>query len=83
VANKKASKKAMLQFQKHTIENGIVRGKLKTVTKKIRVGRTNSDSVQQVAIEYVSVLDKASKRDVIHNNSANRRKTSAAKYIFI
>jgi ribosomal protein S20 len=79
VANKKASKKAMLQSQKRAIENGIIRSKLKTLAKKTGIARISSDSIQQVAIEYVSVLDNAAKRNIIPINSANRRKSSVAK----
>jgi ribosomal protein S20 len=79
VANRKASKKAILQSQKRAIENGIVCSKLKTRVKKIRIGGTNSDSIWQVAIEYVSVFDKAAKRNIIHSNSANRRKSSVSR----
>jgi ribosomal protein S20 len=66
----------MLQSQKRVIENGIVCSKLKTLAQKIRIGGTNSDSMQQVAIEYVSVLDKVAKMNIIHSNSANRRKVA-------
>jgi ribosomal protein S20 len=76
VANKKASKKAILRSQKRMIENGIVRSKLNTLARQIRIGGGSSDSIQQAAIEYVSVFNKAANSNGIHSDFANRRKVT-------
>jgi small subunit ribosomal protein S20 len=83
VANKKASRKSILQTQKHAAGNGVVRSRLKTLEKKLRVAiASGSEGVRGFAADYVSALDKAAKRNVIHRNSADRRKVVFAKYAF-
>jgi small subunit ribosomal protein S20 len=87
MANKKAAKKAAIQSQRRALENSSVRSKLKTLAKRLRVSvekkTSNTKNVQQIAIEYASALDKATKRNIVHRNFANRRKSNVAQYLFV
>jgi small subunit ribosomal protein S20 len=84
VANKKASKKSAIQSQKRAAGNRVVHSRLKTLSKKLQLLESGKGegSVQEVVASYVSALDKAAKRNIIHKNSANRHKSRVARYIF-
>jgi ribosomal protein S20 len=58
-------------------------GKLRTLARKLRaaIGSCTED-VKFVARDYVSALDKAAKKNVIHRNAANRRKRAFARFAF-
>ncbi|MDR1233510.1 MAG: 30S ribosomal protein S20 [Puniceicoccales bacterium] len=83
MANKKAAKKAELQSQKRALENCGVRNRLKTLAKKLRASTGDTQGVKRVAMEYISALDKAAKRKVVHRNFANKRKCSAARFLCV
>jgi small subunit ribosomal protein S20 len=84
MANKRAARKSMVQAVSRTARNRAVRGRLKTLSKKVSVFvKAGSDEARNVAIEYVSELDKAVKKNVIHRNAANRKKGLLSKVIFI
>ncbi|MDR1890892.1 MAG: 30S ribosomal protein S20 [Puniceicoccales bacterium] len=83
MANKKAAKKSKTQSQRRALESSGVLGKIRTLAKKLRVSTGDSKDVRQVAIEYISALDKAAKRRIVHRNFANRRKSGAARYLFV
>ena len=81
MANKKAALKSIAQTQKRTSRNVAIRSELKTLAKKV-IAAAGTDAVEDIAIEYVSALDKAAKKRIIHANNANRHKKAVAKYIF-
>jgi small subunit ribosomal protein S20 len=82
--NKRAAKKFMLQSQKCAVRNAVVRSRLRTLARKLREGLCGgAASAGSVAVEYVSELDKAVKKGVIHRNSANRRKSAVAKLALV
>lgn len=85
MANLKASKKNIRRIEVQTVRNRRVKSTLKTLAKKVLVEERNGnkEALKSVAIEFVSELDKAAKRDIIHPNKASRLKANMAKYIFI
>ncbi|MDR2737579.1 MAG: 30S ribosomal protein S20 [Puniceicoccales bacterium] len=83
MANKRASRKSVLQTQRRTASNGVVRGRLRTLEKKLRAAVTSrSGGVRLILSDCLSALDKAAKRNVIHRNSADRRKSIFVKLVF-
>ncbi|MDR0647272.1 MAG: 30S ribosomal protein S20 [Puniceicoccales bacterium] len=85
MANIKSSQKSIRQTAKLTAKNKAERGRLKTFSKKLRALEPTNDkgAIKLVAMEYMSALDKAAKRNVIHTNKVNRLKSRLAKHIFI
>ncbi len=84
MANLKASKKDIRRITKQTARNRTVKSTLKTLAKKVllEVRNDNKEKLKSTAMELVSLLDKAAKRDIIHPNKASRQKAKMAKYIF-
>ena len=82
MANKKASQKSISQTIAHTARNRSVRSKLKTLNKKVLALEPGTDAAKRAAAEYASELDKAVKKNVIHSNAANRRKSGLSKFVF-
>jgi small subunit ribosomal protein S20 len=83
MANKKAARKSIVQIISHTMRNRVVRSRLKTLSKKAFVlAGIDSSAAKDVAREYVSELDKAVKKNVIHRNAADRKKSSLSRIIF-
>jgi small subunit ribosomal protein S20 len=84
MANLKSSKKNIRKIERQTERNRQVMSRLKTLAKKVKAFLTQGDNAQakSAAIEYVSALDKAAKRDVIHANRANRQKSVVSKAVF-
>ncbi|MDR0715268.1 MAG: 30S ribosomal protein S20 [Puniceicoccales bacterium] len=83
MANKKAARKSIVQTISHTMRNKIVRSRLKTLSKKaFALAGVDSNAARNVAREYVSELDKAVKKSVIHRNAADRKKSSLSRIIF-
>jgi ribosomal protein S20 len=79
---KKAAKKSKAQSQRRALESSGVFGKIRTRAKKMRVSTGDSKDVRHVAIEYISALDEAAKRRIIHRNFANKRESGAGRYLF-
>lgn len=84
MANLKASKKNIRRIAKETSRNRTVKSTLKTLAKKVLLGAKGEDKegLKSAAVEFVSLLDKAAKRNIIHPNKASRQKAKMAKYIF-
>lgn len=80
MANTKSAQKNIRKSEARTRSNRVVTSRLKTLAKKVQQVSTSDDkeSVKKVAAEYVSALDKAAKRGIIHPNNASRRKASLA-----
>ena len=83
MANIKASKKDIRRISTRTERNRQVKSVLKTLAKKVKALESNkeSDKAREAAVQYVSKLDKAAKRNIIHSNTASRCKASVARYI--
>ncbi|MDR1255004.1 MAG: 30S ribosomal protein S20 [Puniceicoccales bacterium] len=85
MANIKSSQKSIRQTAKLAAKNKAERGRLKTFSKKLRALEpvNDKDAIKSIVMEYMSALDKAAKRKVIHPNKVNRLKSRLAKHIFI
>lgn len=84
MANLKASKKNIRRIEVQTARNRMVKSTLKTLAKKVlvEVRNDNKEALKSAAIEFVSALDKAAKRNIIHLSKASRLKAKMAQYIF-
>ncbi len=80
MANTKSAQKNIRKTEARTSANRVVTSRLKTLAKKVQQVSTSDDkeTVKKVAAEYVSALDKAAKRGIIHPNNASRRKSALA-----
>ena len=81
--NIKSAEKRVRIIDKKTQENKAVKSKIATYIKKFKLALANKDvATSQVAFEdVVSLLDKAVAANVIHKNSADRRKAHYSKLL--
>lgn len=81
--NIKSAEKRVKIIDKKTQENKAVKSKIATYIKKFKLAISNKDvATSEVAFEdVVSLLDKAAIANVIHKNSASRRKAHFAKML--
>lgn len=81
--NIKSAKKRVLITEKKTAENKSIKSRISTYAKKFKLAVANKDvATAEVAYsDVVSVLDTAVKDNVIHKNSANRKKAHYAKML--
>lgn len=84
MANLKSSLKDIRRIAKRTEHNRQVRSRLKTLNKNVTKAAQAGDAAatKVAAQEFVSALDKAAKRDIIHPNKARRHQQAVSKYIF-
>jgi small subunit ribosomal protein S20 len=73
----KACKKAILTNQKAHIKNRAIKSQIHTATKKV-VGAKTKEAAEVALKEAFSIIDKASKTNVIHKNTASNRKSRLA-----
>jgi small subunit ribosomal protein S20 len=71
MANTKSAAKRARQSGKRLLHNRGVRTRLRTLQKRARAAATGDAAQIRV---FISALDKAAKRGIIHRNAANRRK---------
>ena len=81
--NIKSAEKRVKIIEKKTLENKSVKTKISTYAKKFKLAVENKDiTVAEVAFkDVVSLLDKAASDNVIHKNSADRKKAHYAKML--
>ena len=80
MANLKSSKKDARRIARRNVRNLSVRSRLKTLDKKVKsAAAEKSSDLASTASAYVSALDKAVKKGVIHANKAARQKAAVAK----
>lgn len=82
MANLQASKKDIRKIAKRTLRNRMIRSELKSLGQRLRKAAGDPEAAQLLARNYVSALDKAAKRGVIHRNKAIRQKSAVSIYIF-
>ena len=83
MANIKSAKKSIKQDAKRAEKNRCERSRVKTLAKRVKIAaESKSADLKTIASEYVSAIDKAAKRHVVHPNRAKRQKQAVAKYIF-
>ncbi len=82
MANIKSAKKRVLIERERRIANNSVKSEIKTYVKKFKADL--AEDVTKAEISYnalVAKLDKAARENVIHQNSANRKKAHFAKLL--
>jgi small subunit ribosomal protein S20 len=75
--NHKSAEKRVRQSEKRRVINRGHRSKVRTYIKKLRVALDsgNSEDVQSVLPEVISVIDKSVQKGVMHKNAAARYKS--------
>jgi small subunit ribosomal protein S20 len=75
--NHKSAEKRVRQSEKRRVINRGHRTKVRTYIKKLRAALDagNSDDVQKVLPEAISVIDKSVQKGVMHKNAAARYKS--------
>ena len=81
--NIKSAEKRVKIIERKTAENKSVKSKIATYIKKFKTAVANKDvAVAEVAYnDCISLLDKAVSNNVIHKNSADRKKAHFAKLL--
>lgn len=81
--NIKSAEKRVHIIAKKTAENKAIKSRIATYAKKFKLAVANNDiAVAEVAYkDVVSLMDAAAKDNVIHENSANRKKAHYAKML--
>ncbi len=79
--NTKSADKAMRQSARRHATNLKTKAKVKDTTKKVRKMIEQKSAVEAASAlrDAMSALDKAAKKDVLHKNTASRRKSRLAK----
>ena len=82
MANIKSAKKRVLIEKERRVVNNSVKSEIKTYIKKFRETLANDvDSAAEIYKQLVSKLDSAARENVIHANSAARKKAHFAKLL--
>jgi small subunit ribosomal protein S20 len=82
VANTRSALRDIKKSRKRAERNQSVRSAIKTFVKKTRVAIAGGDeNVVEIFQATSSFVDKAAKRNIIHKNAANRRKSRLAKQL--
>ena len=81
--NIKSAEKRVKDIDKKTAENKAIKSKISTYVKKFKLAVENKDVItSEVAFkDVVSLLDSAASANVIHKNSADRKKAHFAKML--
>lgn len=82
MANTKQAQKYIRKTATRTEHTRTVRSRLRTLGKKLQTVADQPEEAKKVAAEYSAALDKAAKRNIIHQNNANRHKAKIAKFLF-
>ncbi len=77
--NIKSAEKRVRQSEKNRAMNRAVKSKISTTRSPIIEGNLSKEEMKKAVAEYASTLDKAVKKGVIKKNTADRRKSRAAK----
>ena len=80
MANLRSAIRDIRKSRKRAERNQSVKSAIKTFVKKARASIAAGDeNAMQVLSDTSSLLDKAAKRNIIHKNAANRKKSRLAK----
>ncbi|MBP5545015.1 MAG: 30S ribosomal protein S20 [Kiritimatiellae bacterium] len=77
--NIKSAEKRVRQSEKSREKNRSVKSKINTARRPIIEGSLDKEAMKKAVSDYASTLDKAVKQGVIKKNTADRRKSRAAK----
>jgi len=83
VPNIKSAEKRVKIIEKKTAENRAVKSRISTFAKKFKLAVANKEveNAEKLLCEVVSLLDKAAADNVIHKNSADRKKAHYSKML--
>ena len=82
MANIKSAKKRVLIERDRRVENNSVKSEIKTYIKKFKAElAVDTAKAEEVYKQLVAKLDSAARENVIHANSASRRKAHYAKLL--
>ncbi len=81
--NIKSAEKRVKIIEKKTNENRAVKSRISTFVKKFKLAVSSKEveNADNLYREVVSLLDKAAAENVIHKNSANRKKAHYSKML--
>ena len=81
--NIKSAEKRVKVIEKKTAENKAIKSRISTYAKKFKLAVSNKDVAlaENAYKQVVSLMDSAAKDNVIHTNSANRKKAHYAKML--
>lgn len=80
MANTKSALKYIRKSRLRALHNRMIKSKLKTLYKKVQVasGSEDKDALLSASKEYISALDKAGKKGLVHSNKIARHKSRCA-----
>ena len=84
MANTRASIREIRKSKTRAVQNRTVLTRIKSIQKKSLAsaeGKTASDQAPQIAAEFMSTVDKAAKRGIIHQSKASRLKSVAVRHL--
>lgn len=82
MANIKSAKKRVLLERENRIKNNSVKSEIKTYIKKFKAElAVDIAKAEEIYNTLVSKLDEAARENIIHQNSANRKKAHFAKLL--
>ncbi len=82
MANHKSALKRAKQSEKKRLRNKAVKTRMKNVIKALRMAEGGSPEEIKAALDLAkSVIDKAAKKGVIHNNNAARKISRLSKLV--
>jgi len=83
MANLKSSIKDTRRIITRTARNRSIKSRLKTLRQNLSESVENKDKneIKEATKNYVSALDKAVKRGIVHRNKASRHKSEYSKYL--
>jgi small subunit ribosomal protein S20 len=80
MANLRSALRDIKKSRKRAARNQSVRSAIKTFVKKTRTAITGGEEASMTVFSETSaLLDKAAKRNIIHKNAANRKKSRLAR----
>jgi small subunit ribosomal protein S20 len=84
MANTRSAIKNARKTRRRMLRNKAVKSRLKTLAQNLRAAAKSEDAAaaKSSAIAYVSAIDRAVRRGVVHANAAAHVKSHTAKYVF-
>lgn len=90
MANSKSAEKRIIVNERNRLENKFYKSSVRTLTKMFFISLKNykelknpenKNKVQKVLNSAYSMIDKAAKKNVLHKNTAARKKSKLASYL--
>ncbi len=83
MANRKAAVKSLRVDKRKHAHNMAIRRELKKTVKKFLalVAAKSTEEAKKLLVKVSSLLDKAAKKNIIHKNTASRKKSRLAKQL--